>query len=65
MPRKSEVPLEKHVIRLYAGDFEAIRELFPNDDASVVIRNIVRKTINNIKDRAAQNQEPIHVRFPE
>lgn len=44
--------LQKHTLHLYSGDYERIRELYPDLGAAVVIRKIVRKFLVNIEDKA-------------
>lgn len=48
MPKADE-KLTKHTLNLYEGDYETLRTWYPEIGAGVIIRNIVRKYINNIK----------------
>lgn len=49
MPRTIESePLHKHILRLYAGDFDKLSTYYPEVTASVVIRKLVRRHINEL-----------------
>lgn len=49
MPKKSEVPLQKHTLNLYAGDFEELCTIYPNIKPSNLVRELVRNTILRTK----------------
>lgn len=58
MPRKaSEIPLTKHNINLFEGDFTRLSTLFPTLGASIAIRHIVRETIRRAE--AAKGTAPL------
>lgn len=52
MKRKSDHPLQKVTLNLYAGDFERICELYPRLGGSAAIREIVRNKIIEIESKA-------------
>lgn len=45
MPKRSLDALQKHTLNLYEGDFDKITALFPDMQPSVVVRELVRSTI--------------------
>lgn len=50
MPRTVEhEPLQKHTLFLYEGDFEKLKNYYPQITASVIVRQIVRKFIEKIE----------------
>lgn len=54
MPRTVEQePLEKHVLRLYAGDFDKLAGFFPELGPSVAVRRIVRSQIKKLESGVA------------
>lgn len=50
MARKKTEELRKHTLNLRAGDMEALKELFPKYDASVMVRRIVSKFIDKARE---------------
>lgn len=54
MARKSEDELQKHTLHLFRGDFEKLQLLFPALGASVVIRKLVRNTIQRAEATSPQ-----------
>lgn len=61
MPKKSEAGLQKHTLNLYAGDMEKLRELFPGQEPTVLVRRIIRSTIENIENSAEPPQLDLKV----
>jgi hypothetical protein len=49
MPRKSADDLQKHTLNLFRGDMDKLRALFPDQEPSVLVRDIIRATIDNIE----------------
>ena len=41
-------PMQKHTLHLYEGDYEGLRELYPELGAAIVIRRLVRKHLKEI-----------------
>jgi hypothetical protein len=39
-------PTQKHTLHLYVGDFDRLHELHPDISASLIIRKLVRKHID-------------------
>jgi hypothetical protein len=49
---KPKQDLEKVTIRIFAGDREALEDLYPNADYNKVIRTLVRKHIRLLQEQA-------------
>lgn len=49
MARKKVEDLKKHTLNLREGDMEALAELFPRFNPSVMVRKIVSKFIDQTK----------------
>jgi hypothetical protein len=47
MARKSADSLQKHTLNLRAGDLDRLQELFPRQQATVLVRQIVSKFVDN------------------
>jgi len=41
-------PMTKHTLHLYEGDYERLRELYPELGAAIVIRRLIRKHIKEV-----------------
>lgn len=65
MPRTVETEkLEKHVLRLYEGDFVRLASYYPELGPSVAVRRIIRAQLNNLDskvDEAPEMKETIDV----
>ena len=48
--RKSEIPVAKVSMTLFAGDAEKLRELFPRQGASFMVRNLVRQFLRKVEE---------------
>lgn len=59
MPRKSDQPLSKHTLNLYAGDYVRMMEIYSEAGASRVIREIVRQHINRTDAKLEQVMETV------
>lgn len=57
MRKTEKEELQKHTLLLYAGDYAKLQEHYPTLGAAVVIRRLVRKTLNNIDKSAPQTEE--------
>lgn len=55
MPKKSDEDLSKHTLRLFAGDYAELQQLYPEIGANVVIRKIVRDFLTRIKSTSSSN----------
>lgn len=51
MRRKSDIPLEKKIFNLYVGDWDKLRNWHPRVGAARVIRELVRRHINEVEAR--------------
>lgn len=49
MAQKAEDELTKHTLHLFTGDYDKIRELFPDIGAAVIIRRIVRQYVERVE----------------
>jgi hypothetical protein len=59
MRRSEREPLARHSVKLFAGDFEYLQDLYPRLGAGKVIRELVRKHISTAKEAAAQKQTTV------
>lgn len=64
MPRKSEEPLRKERLNLFAGDFEKMGILFPQLGAGPAIRILVRNFIRR-SEATATKAAPVEVNLKE
>ena len=49
MPRKASIiPLEKHRVSLFEGDFERLQSLFPATGGSAALRTILRNFLKRV-----------------
>lgn len=46
MARKSVDDLKKHTLNLRAGDIDTLAQLFPRQNPSVIVRNLVSKYVD-------------------
>lgn len=53
--RQSEIPLEKITLKLFKGDAEEMRKLYPTVGASGIIRELVRSHIRRVHEEAQKN----------
>jgi len=58
MARRKSEALKKHTLNLREGDMEALAELFPRFNPSVMVRKIVSKFIDTTRQVP---EEPIEV----
>lgn len=49
MPRKSDIPLQKHTLLLYEGDFDKLKGYYRELDGGLVIRRLVRAHLQKIE----------------
>jgi hypothetical protein len=66
MPKIVDHPLRKHTLNLYDGDMEELRALFPGQDSSVIVRELVRNCIREMRKREREGQPELQagVRLP-
>lgn len=48
MPKNSPLPLHKHTLLLFEGDYQALQELYPEVGAAVIVRNLIRAHLKKI-----------------
>ena len=58
MARPKTEDLQKHTLNLRSGDLVAIKELFPKKDPSVMVRRLVSKFVDKMRDVP---EEPVEV----
>lgn len=64
MARKdSQGDIHKHTLNLYAGDYEKIRDLYPDIGAGAVIRRLVRDYIEKIEAGSESAAVKVEVRL--
>lgn len=52
MPRVNEhEDLQKHTLNFYAGDIEKLARLYPEVGASVVVRRLIRKHLQDMANK--------------
>jgi hypothetical protein len=61
MRRKSEVPLQKVTLNLFEGDFSRLQDLHPDLGAGAVIRLIVRRHLDAVKDHSSNRRESVPI----
>lgn len=49
MPKKSDIPLQKHTLLLYEGDFDKLKSYYPEIDGGLIVRRLVRTHIEQIE----------------
>lgn len=61
--KRSDAPLEKVTLNLFAGDMERLKDAAPRIGASFVIRNLVRQFLRSVEDKVHPSNiiEPISV----
>jgi hypothetical protein len=57
MARGKTEELQKHTLNLRAGDMEALEQLFPRHPSSVMVRRVVSKFIDNMRNVPDENIE--------
>lgn len=63
MPKKSTEELQKHTLNLYAGDLEKLRTLFPDQEPTVLVRELIHNTIKTIENSAESPNLNIEVKI--
>lgn len=58
MRNDDEDGLSKHTLNLYPGDYEKLRELFPDVGAAAIIRRIVRRHIEHVEATGSKSIDP-------
>lgn len=55
MARSKTEELQKHTLNLRAGDMQAIEEMLPSKPASVVVRRVISKFVDNLRNVPGEN----------
>lgn len=63
--QKVDEPLQKHTLHLYAGDYDRIKALYPQNYPATMIREIVRAHLNKTDQRIGQVKTEDLVRIAE
>lgn len=58
---KNENELRKHTLNLYEGDYEKLRELYPDVGAGAIIRRIVRRFIEQVEVNGASIDAKVEI----
>lgn len=58
MARQKTEELTKHTLNLRAGDMDAIRELFPARECSVIVRKLVSRFVDTTRQSATKTTLP-------
>lgn len=57
MARKaSDIPLSKHTLNLFEGDYQRVKDLYPQGDAATIIREVLRAFLDRVE--AASSTPP-------
>ena len=59
MPKKSDQPLTKHTLNLYAGDYARMMDTYTDAGASRVVRELVRQHLNRLDAKTEQAMQTI------
>lgn len=59
--KRSEIPVEKVTLNLFDGDAEKLRDLFPRQGASFMVRNLVRQFLRKVEEDTAQKSSPMNI----
>ena len=51
MPKKENEELTRHSLFLFAGDFDKLKELYPDVGAAFMVRRIIRQYILKIESK--------------
>ena len=55
--------LQKHTLNLFEGDYEKLRELYPDIGASAVIRRIVRRYIEQVESTGSSIDAKVEIKI--
>ena len=58
---KGEIELQKHTLNLYAGDFDKLQNFFPDIGASIIVRRIVHRFVEQIEQQGTDADVEIKV----
>lgn len=61
--KRSETPVEKVTMNLFTGDAEKLRDAFPRQGASFIVRNLVRSFIRKVEEDASRKNSPMNIAF--
>lgn len=61
MPKADEEGLQKHTLNLFPGDYEKLRELYPDVGAGAIIRRIVRRFIEQVEVNGASIDAKVEI----
>lgn len=64
--KRSDIPLEKCTLNMFAGDADRLRELFRRQGgASFIVRNLVRQYLKRIDEEASQKTPILSIKIDE
>lgn len=61
MPKKSDVPLQTHKVRLYAGHMQKLQDAYGPRQATSIIRMMVARVVRQIEAGSAVEDPEIQV----
>lgn len=56
--RKDDVPLQKHTLNLFKGDFEKLQSWYSALGASKIVRELVRAQVRRVEEDLANKRPP-------
>lgn len=58
MTRRTEIPLQKHTLNLFEGDFDKLQGWYTKLGASRIVRELVRAQVRRVEESIAQKRNP-------
>lgn len=62
MKRKSDIPLQKHTLNLFRGEFDRLQEIYGLTGASAVIRTLIHNHLKRCEEKIARRMEELDIR---
>jgi hypothetical protein len=54
MKRREDIPISKHTLNLFEGDYQRLQDLYPKLGAGKIVRALVRAHLRKIEERTNQ-----------
>lgn len=61
MARSKDHEIQKHTLNLRAGDMDALRVLLPNREPSVVVRQLLSRFVDQLRNQAVPPNESVDI----
>lgn len=58
MTRRADIPLQKHTLNLFRGDFDKLQGWYTKLGASRIVRELVRAQVRRVEESIAQKRPP-------